>query len=293
MKHHFLLQVIFASFAVAEVVQYYVDCDASVPGNGSLASPWNSLSQANNFTFFPGNILSFKSNATCKGTLMPHGNGNTTDPIRILAYPLDSIIGPPIIDGDGNTSAVLLNNLEYWRISNLAVKNPANSLARRQGILVTANDGKVHTGIVIDHNTVYDVAGQTDKATYSSDFAMSAGISIAASNGSRFDDVWVRDNSVKDCGGGAIKVRPGQAGNLGETIRVSHNTIDACGGDGVIIAYADSPSIDHNVASNLGTGKYPWTGGNFAGMWSMVAHNPVIRHNVVYGSISKSGNSIT
>ncbi|KAJ9133527.1 Ig group 2 domain-containingprotein [Pleurostoma richardsiae] len=280
-----LSAVFFASLAmVATASQYYVDCSAATSGNGSQASPWNSVSQANDFTFGPGDILSLKSNVSCTGTLSPQGSGNETHPIRLMSYPPDSILGPPTIDGNGETSAVVLTNQDYWRISNLSVTNPAGELARRQGIWVTANDGKIHRSIIIDHNIVHDVAGQTDKATHSSDFAMSAGISISASNGSRFDDVWVRDNLVKDCGGGAIKVRPGQANNLGMRSRVSHNTIDACGGDGVIIAYAESPSIDHNIASNLGKGRYPWTGGNFAGMWVMYDHDPVIAHNVVYGS---------
>ncbi|EXJ84341.1 hypothetical protein A1O3_05008 [Capronia epimyces CBS 606.96] len=280
----FFYLALFCSLVAGGPTQYYVDCNATSPGNGSLAGPWNSLGSVNSFVFSPGDVLSFKSNITCKGVVAPLGSGNLTHPIRIMSYPPDSINGPPILDGDGNNYTLLLKNQDHWRISNLAVTNPAADLGRRQGILIMADDGKVHSDMVVDHNTVYDVAGQTNKATHSSDFAGSAGISINTSNGSRIDDVWVRDNKVQDCGGGAIKVRPGQATNQGRNARVSYNSIDACGGDGVIIAYADSPSIDHNVASNLGKGKYPWTGGNFAAMWVMCDHNPVIAHNVVYGS---------
>ncbi|KAF3358446.1 hypothetical protein VdG1_02784 [Verticillium dahliae VDG1] len=82
-----------------------------------------------------------------------------------------------------------------------------------------------------------------------------------------------------------MKIRAGQIDNQGSNIRVSYNNMDACGGDGIVVQYSDAPSLDHNVASNLGKGKYPWKGGNFAGIWVMASHNPVMRHNVVYGSI--------
>ena len=271
-----------------DAAQFYVDCSASLAGNGSLASPWNSLPQASNVTLYAGDILSFKAAVTCDGTLMPKGSGNSTAPIRLMQYPLDSIDGPPILNGAGGAAAILLTNQDYWRISNLAITNPAHGVKERQGILVAANDGKRHVGITIDNNHVYDVAGQTNKTgDNASAFANSAGISVNVLSGSggRYDDVWVRDNTVKDCGGGGIKVRVGQLENLGRRARVSYNKVDACGGDGAIIFYGEAPLLDHNIVSNLGTGKYPWTGGNFAGIWVLGNHNPTMSYNVVYGSI--------
>ncbi len=285
MKAPLVPVALLATLSAAAPGNYYIDCSAPTAGNGTLEGPWNSLDAANKFTFRPGDTLALKSNVTCAGTLSPLGSGNSTDPIRLTSYPADSILGPPVVNGNGANSSLLLTNQDYWRISKLAFTNPAASLGRRQGILIMADDGKAHFGITIDHNHVFDVAGQTNKANFSADFANSAGIELGALNGSTYVDVWVRDNVVNDCGGGGIKVRPGQMDVNGKNIRVSHNSIDACGGDGILISYADSPSIDHNVASNLGKGKYPWTGGNFAGMWVMASHNPVMRHNVVYGSI--------
>lgn len=268
----------------ARATPYYVNCSSSTPGNGSSTAPWNSLTPVNGFTFQPGDILSFTSNVTCQGKLAPLGNGNSSSPIQITTYPIDSTAGPAIINGGGGNVSLALTNQDYWRITNLSITNPASQLSLRQGILVTVNDGKIHSGITIDHNVVYDVAGQTNKALHSSDFAKSAGISILASHGSSINNVSVSDNVVHDCGGGAIKVRPGQTDNLSRNVRVSYNKISSCGGDGIIIATSDSPSIDHNVAADLGTGKYPWTGGNFAGMWVQTSRDPVISHNVVYGT---------
>ncbi|KAM0272164.1 hypothetical protein ACHAQH_008841 [Verticillium albo-atrum] len=274
------------TLASAQPSSYYVDCEASSPGNGTIEGPWNSFDTPNKFTFAPGDTLALKSNVTCQGTLSPKGSGSSSQPIRLTSYPIDSILGPPVINGNGANSSLLLTNQDHWRITKIAFTNPAENVARRQGIMVVANDGGVHYGITIEDNTVYDVAGQTNKTgPLSSDFANSAGIELNSINGSRYHDVIIRDNTITDCGGGAIKVRPGQIDNQGSNIRVSYNNMDACGGDGIVVQYANAPSLDHNVASNLGKGKYPWKGGNFAGIWVMASHNPVMRHNVVYGSI--------
>ncbi|CRK21523.1 hypothetical protein BN1708_013148, partial [Verticillium longisporum] len=278
--------LLLATLASGRPSSYYVDCGASSPGNGTVEGPWNSFDEPNEFVFAPGDTLALKSNVTCKGILSPKGSGTSSQPIRLTSYPIDSILGPPVIHADGANSSLLLTNQDHWRITKIAFTNPASNVARRQGITILANDGGVHYGITIEDNTIYDVAGQTNKTgELSSDFANSAGILLSAVNGSRYDGVAVRDNTIKDCGGGAMKIRPGQIDNQGSNIRVSYNKMDACGGDGIVVQYSDAPSLDHNVASNLGKGKYPWKGGNFAGIWVMASHNPVMRHNVVYGSI--------
>ena len=275
-----------AALVSGQSVSYYVDCSSSSPGNGTIEGPWNTLEAPNNFNFAPGDTLALMSNVTCQGTLSPKGSGNASHPIRLTSYPIDSILGPPVVDGNGANSSLLLTNQDYWRISKISFTNPSEHVARRQGIMILADDGGVHRGITVDHNLVYEVAGQTNKTgELSSDFANSAGIQLNAINGSRYHDVSIRDNTVRDCGGGAIKVRPGQIDNQGGNIRVSYNSMDACGGDGIVVQFSEAPSLDHNIASNLGKGKYPWTGGNFAGIWVMASHNPVMRHNVVYGSI--------
>ncbi|KAK8912051.1 hypothetical protein H634G_10776 [Metarhizium anisopliae BRIP 53293] len=268
----------------AMAANYYVDCSQSSAGSGTQSSPWSSLSQVNNPIFQPGDVIAFKAGTTCSGVLSPKGSGTAASIITLTKY--GSATTNPVIDGQGASAAITLTNQDYWTISQLSVINPASGLAARQGIHVTSSDGKTHAGITIDGNVVYNVAGQTNKASYSSDFAHSAGILVDVSNaGSRYDGVLVQNNNVHDCGGGGIKVRVGELTNLGLAAHVTNNHVDSCGGDGIIISYSNEPRIDYNIASNLGTGTYPWTGGNFAGMWVLGDHNPVISHNVVYGSI--------
>lgn len=271
---------------------FYADCSHACPGSGTISDPWCSIAEVNKLTFKPGDTLALKSGTTCEGTLSPKGVGTSTSVISITKYNSGGSTANPIINGTGAAAAVTLTNQDYWRISNLTVTNPASSLAARQGIHVTATDGKTHTGITIDSNTVHHVAGQTNKATHSADFVLSCGILVDTANkGSRYDNVLVQNNKVSDCGGGGIKVRVGAMDNQGEKAHVTKNTIQQCGGDGIIISYSNEPLIDYNIASDLGKGAYPYTGGNFAGMWVLGDHNPTISHNVVYGSIMSVADS--
>jgi hypothetical protein len=209
---------------VSEVraTQYYVDCSQSIAGDGSQSSPWNSLSQVNSPTFLPGDIIALKSGTVCTGTLSPKGVGTAASVITITKYSSGGATDNPVINGAGATAAVTLTNQNYWRISSLTVTNPAGSLARRQGIHVTASDGKTHTGITIDGNTVHHVAGQTNKHAHAADFVSSCGILVDIPNKKgRYDKVLVSNNDVSDCGGGGIKVRVGAMDNLSDTRRMS------------------------------------------------------------------------
>ncbi|TQV90607.1 Ig domain-containing protein group 2 domain-containing protein [Cordyceps javanica] len=280
--------VIGALVSATQATQYYIDCSASSTGSGTLDSPWNSLAQANAPTFQPGDVIALKAGTQCNGVLSPKGVGTAEAVIQITKYPEGGSDNTnPIINGNGAPAAVTLTNQDHWKISNLTVTNPANALAARQGIHVTASDGKTHTGITIESNVVHHVAGQTNKATHSADFVLSCGIlvDVGSRAGSRYDNVLVGGNDVSDCGGGGIKVRVGTMSNRGAAARVTRNSVRACGGDGIIVSFSDTPLIDHNTAAYLGTGAYPWTGGNFAGMWVLGDHNPTLRHNVVLGSV--------
>lgn len=279
--------------SLAQATEYYVDCSATSSGSGTAQNPWNSLAQVNTPTFQPGDKIAFKAGSQCNGVLSPKGAGTSSAVIQITKYvPSGALDTNPVINGTGAAAAVTLTNQDYWRISNLTVTNPADKLAPRQGIHVTASDGKTHTGITIDNNVVHHVAGWTNKASDIQAFILSCGILVDVSKaGSRYDNVLVSGNDVSDCGGGAIKVRVGDMSNQGVKTQVTKNDIRECGGDGILISYGNEPLIDYNTAADLGTGAYPYTGGNFAGMWVLGCYNPSIRHNVVYGSIMSKDDS--
>lgn len=268
--------------ATAAGATTYVDCSAPTAGDGSQGSPFNSIGQANGRTYAPGDTLAFASGTTCTGALAPKGSGTAAAPVTLTRYGTGAL---PVINGSGTADAVSLTNQDHWRISHLKLTNPAPALARRTGLRISATDGRAHTGFDIGNLVVDRVAGQTDKrGALSEDFVQSAGIVSGASGAnSTLNDVHVHHNTVGNTGGGGIKVRTGSMATKGADVLVEHNTVKDVGGDGIIVSYADTPLIQYNNASGVGNGVYPFSGGNFAGIWVLGDHNPTIQKNAVYG----------
>lgn len=283
MKVKSLLSVLaLTSGTAAKIV--HVDCSSTGEGNGALDSPYISLEDVNSLNFTAGDELRLKAGTTCVGMLAPKGNGDKSSPITIGNYGSGPL---PVINATGATeSAVLLLNQDHWVIANLSLTNPASETGRRSGIYVNATDNSTHAGITIYGLEIDDVAGATNKRLEAEDYKASSCILVEGTTGTtRYDDVQIHDNVMSNCGGGGIKVRIGQMDNHGERLHVWNNHIEKVGGDGIVVSYGKNPLIDHNIAGDLGLGKYPWTGGNFAGIWVLGCHNAVMRHNAVYGSI--------
>ena len=261
----------------------YLDCNSAQAGDGSRAKPFGSIEKANEAVLQAGESLFVKAGTTCTGTLSPQGSGTQDNPIVLTSYG----DGPlPIINGSGAAEAVSLTNQDYWDISNIALVNPASEIGWRRGIAATSSDGTVHYGLYIHDITVYDVAGETNKDTQSDAYIASAGILVnGTATTSRYDDVQIYNNQVHDCGGGGIKVRVGQMNNRGIGTHIWGNNISYVGGDGVVVSYGDAPMLETNVAGFLGYGKYPYTGGNFAGIWVLGCKDAVMRRNVVHDSL--------
>ncbi|KAE8392543.1 hypothetical protein ETB97_007167 [Aspergillus alliaceus] len=284
LRHGSLIALVTILLQFSSAKDVYLDCSStSSGGDGSHSHPFNSLDEANQAVLGAGDTLSVKAGTTCFGTLSPQGSGTQQKPIMLSSYG----DGPlPIINGSGATEAVRLTNQDYWDISKIAVINPAPKVAWRRGILATSDDGSVHRGLYIHDVTVYNVAGETNKATHANAFVASGGILVnGTEHHSRYDDVQVYNNTVYDCGGGGIKVRVGQMGNRGQDTHVWNNNISYVGGDGIVVSYGASPLIEGNLCGYLGHGKYPWTGGNFAGIWVLGCRDAVMRFNAVHDSL--------
>lgn len=267
----------------------YVDCSQSTDGNGTQSSPYNSLGDVNSTVFTAGETIAFDSGTTCTGTLSPQGSGTTSAPVTVTDYGTGAL---PVIDGAGAASAVTLTNQDNWTVENLDITDPATTEAQRTGLLVQSTDGTAHTGYTVQDLVVNGVAGATDKATAATAFADSAGIEFGTANtGSTLNNVLVTDDRVSNAGGGGIKVRVGALTDQGTNVLVENNTVSDDGGDGIVVEEASSPLVQGNTAQGLGTGAYPWTGGNFAAIWVLGDLNPTIQDNVVTGTIMSAFDS--
>lgn len=109
--------VVGAPVAHAAPSAFYVDCAASSGGDGTAASPWNTLGAVNSHTFGPGDRLLFKRGTSCLGTLSPQGSGSATAPFTISDY--GSGANRAVIDGNGSTAAVHLVNVQHVALTDL------------------------------------------------------------------------------------------------------------------------------------------------------------------------------
>ncbi|MFD0262063.1 right-handed parallel beta-helix repeat-containing protein [Kitasatospora indigofera] len=268
--------------ASATGTSYFLDCSAGSAGTGTQSSPWNSLSGANAHVFGPGDTLSLKAGTTCTGTLQPQGSGAAGQPATITAYGTGAA---PVVDGAGATAGVRLVDQSYWTVSGLHVKNDASDRGLRDGVLVESTTTAHKAGIVITGLEVSDTSGWGDKTgTNASWFSASAGIVVKVSGSvGHFDGITITDNHIHDTGGGGIKLA-GDTSTKHTAVRIAGNTIDEAGGDGIVVHNSASPLVEHNTATDLGLGKYPFVAGNFAGMWPYNSSNPTFQYNSVGGS---------
>ncbi|BCW51082.1 NPCBM/NEW2 domain-containing protein [Arthrobacter sp. StoSoilB13] len=263
--------------------KFYVDCSAATPGDGSQASPFNSIAQVNGYgAFNAGESVLFRAGTDCTGALTPAGTGVADHPITLSAYGDGA---KPTINGNGAVAAIQITNASHWTVSGLRVVNPSDTPVRRVGILFE-NSGTAQTaGIVVTGNHVEDVAGWRNKATNGAGFAQSAGIMVRTWGKGSVDGITITDNEVNDTAGGGVKISaPDTTERYNTKVYVARNKIHDVGGDAIVIHNSDAPLIEYNSGLNLGQGAHPYEGGNFAGMWPYNSKNPVFQFNVVGNS---------
>ena len=175
---------------------YYLDCSAGSNGNGTMASPWNTVASVNNHApFVAGDTIFVKRGTRCLGELWPKGSGNSSAQIVLCAY------GPgttkPIIDAQGaaNSAAIKLFNQEYWTIDGFEVTNNATSFGYRCGIRVGGNDGQVKHRFRITNNTVRNVYASRSFDN-NPNMHNNGGIIVWIDEPGRADDVLIEGNDL-------------------------------------------------------------------------------------------------
>lgn len=266
--------------ATAAGTTYYVDCTSTATPDGSVTAPWNSLSTVNATTFGPGDQVLLKRGTSCTGQLVGHGSGTAGSPITIGAYGSGV---KPVVAGAGQVpDTVLLKDVSHWTVRDLRVTN-AGTQATRTGIKVHTSSTTAKAGITITGNEVDHVAGWSNKTgTQAGWFAASAGIMVLAdlNTAGAIDGVTITDNYVHDTGGGGIKIRNKPA-QYHSNVLIARNRLISIGGDGIVVHGSDAPLVEYNRFDDGGGGAYPFTGGNYAGMWPINSRNPVFQFNEV------------
>lgn len=146
--------------------QIYIDCAASVQGDGSIDSPYNSLDKVNGADLEPGTQVLFKRGSVCDtGLQIADAHGTEANPIVISSYGDTS--KKATIDGNGIRETILLYNSSNIVVTGLDIANTdvaadQHKYIRRGVAIVNENAGELDN-IVITGNTIHDVLGEGQK----------------------------------------------------------------------------------------------------------------------------------
>jgi hypothetical protein len=266
---------------------FYVDCQAPSGGNGSLAHPWDTLTQASDAALAPGQRLLFKRGTHCRGTLEIQSSGAPGRPVVVGAYGTGAL---PRVAGTSNDT-VLIENASYVTVQDLNVTNRGSSDTQRRGVHVVADDVTVK-GILVQDLFIHGVTGDLSKDT-----GGSGGIQLDALGTSpygRFDGVLIRDNRIDNVSRSGIFIvgtqegpRPPAteswpAGSTGVVVR--DNSLDHLAGDGIVATGTVGAVLERNVVSDGNRAGTPFTSANAicdAGIWTWDANDTLIQDNEV------------
>jgi acetyl esterase/lipase len=244
---------------LAAGADYHLDStagDDSNPGT-SPAKAWRTLGKVNATVFHPGDRVLLHSGGSWTGTLHPQGSGAENAPIVLDRYGEGAT---PVVHGNGDEAALLLDNQEYWDIRNLEFTNDAAAEGLRRGVLVRAsNVGRALHHIHLSGLHVHNVKGKLGADIVSK---TTGGIAIevrGTERPSRFDDVLIENCKVEHVDNTGIynwsDFSPHPRDPRWEELRftrvvVRGNTLSDIGKNAMGIRASLAPLIERNIVRN-------------------------------------------
>ena len=260
---------------------YYVACDGSDSNDGlSPTTPWQTLSKVNSVTFGPGDTVLFKGGCTWYGALAPRGSGTASDRLVFGAYGT----GRPHIHADGNTDAVLLENMSYVTFQDFEVSNPAIDINRyARGIHILASQPGVFAGITISNTYIHDVDGYVYPR---SSRGLNGAIFWDSTDGSgRFDDLLIEGNEIRNITTRGITGNQSSAnwttGKLNTNVVIRNNLIDNTGCDAIRVVATDGALVEHNTIYRTGANTRGYEAEFIAAAFPQQSNNTTWQYNEI------------
>jgi hypothetical protein len=264
---------------------YYLDCSASQNGNGTQASPWNSLVSVNAFTFLPGDHLVLNRGTACNGALTPQGSGAASAPIVIDAYGTGA---QPEISGGSAEAALKLFNQQYWEINNLEIAG-----GNLYGVYVSGNTPNASINHIYLRNlNVHGATYTSTKRADSGEVFISTNAAGQVLNDVLIDGVTAHNSHVSEgilvSAGGAWIEGNGVSQPLGRNVTVQNSTAHDIYGDGILISELNNGLLQMNVVYNSGLCPN-CTGSTPVGLWEWYCHTCTVQYNESYANQSWGG----
>jgi hypothetical protein len=273
---------------------HYLNCSAASNGDGSSASPWNSLASANAGTLNAGDSLLLARGSVCTGQLAPRGSGTSGTPITVDAYGSGN---RPIVNGAGLAeSAFLLNNQQYWEVHNLELTDTGTTSADRSGLIVNLTDFGTGHHYLVDNVYVHDVNGLDSQTKVSNGITFRV---AGTATPTHFDDVTVQNSEVANVTREGLVTQSswncrsiygtgctaGQTWTGNTNVTFKNNYIHDIWGDGIVLRVGINSVVTGNKVYHANAGSAY----NNAGLWTIDSDGTVISHNEVYGTPRRAG----
>jgi hypothetical protein len=274
---------------------YYLSENGNDTNNGLTSqTAWKSLSKFDNIKLAAGDSILVEANSTFTGTFEPYtgSSGVAGNPIVITKYGSSNYSQRPILNGNGETHTVVINNGEHWEVSNLEVTNPNPQNGRRRGIAFINTDAGELKDIKILNNYVHDVDGDNVK-----DSGGSMGIMVDVRKGTNpvqswYDGILIEGNEVVRCDRTGIGTasswwcRTDVNCNAGtgyvshENVVIRNNYVKDAGGDGIVPINATGALVEYNIVNgaNVNSGTH-----NVA-LWCWNSDNVTFQFNEAYNA---------
>ena len=236
----------------------------------------------------PGDKILLKAGGTYTGQMRLTASGWDGNPIIIDQYGKGA---KPKIVGKGDYAVNIIG--ENMTVRNLDISNPRGNT----GITIETAVAGATKNITVSNCDIHDVKGD---ANYSHE---SGGIHIVAKTGgtkaaavpSWFENLNIQNNSFvnvsrsgvfmhsfwtsKDGSGYNNYVSDSNGWYPAKGVKISGNSMNKIGGDGIVVIGAESPVMEKNI---LLYGQTQGRKGTFnAGIWPMVCNNAVMQYNEV------------
>ena len=270
-----LIVLLLATTRLCLATTYYVDCSQGTNGNGSVSTPWNTLSSPDSQTFGPGDVLLLRRGTTCNGQLAPGGSGTSSNYITVAAYSTGAL---PIINGGSNAAVVKLTNQSNWSIENLEITSGVD-----YGVYITASTSI--SGINLINLNVHGATGTTDQWNSGEVVVTQNNSTTATISNVTIDGVSAHDSHVAE----GIEVNAGDTSSMtgvkGSNVIVENSLVHDVYADGIVILSVNSGAEQGNVVYNSGQCT-TCTGSSPVGIWEFDSTGVVLQNNESYSNSS-------
>lgn len=274
----FFLFLFVASVALLPAADFHVDARGGDDLNSGLTpgQAWQSLEKVNATEFEAGDRVLFKAGESWSGQLKVRGSGRMEDgKPRFITAGKYGAGAKPRIDGEGKfRDAVLVENVEFWRIEDLAVTNQGpRREAWRTGVKISAKDFGKMRHIHLRRLHVRDVNGDLRKEHEG------CGIYFEARGGtSHFDQLSIGDCHLERTDRNGICQKGGRTRS--ENVIIRGNLLEDIGGDGIKLWGTNGGLIEKNIVR----GARARCEDHAAGIWPFACDDTLIQLNEVSGT---------